>query len=215
MRYMFLALGIFMLVSCRFSGENKHPSTYHKPNTIIKDIPLDKQGKVPPYYNRKSAIERMMGLDSLEKGFDSLQIRIWYSYAFLDSAQLVILTKAKNKEWRAELVTFIYNFNEADWSILSISKNAVFKIPIHGWDNFEKVIFNSDITKLPDSDKLNGYPDMVDGYSNIIEIATINAYRIYAYQEPNTVEDYFIEAKKLERVLKLIETEFDFPRLKQ
>lgn len=155
-----------------------------------------------------------MGLESLENGFDSIQIRLWYGYGYPDTAQLVILTKAKNKEWKAELIDMIYDLDSLDHSLLSISHKKVIGTPNKGWKNFTNALFRCDIISLPDCYKIRGYHGSMGGRSLIVEIGRCRSYRIYSYSNPASMASYFDEAEKLERALKLIETEFNYPRLK-
>lgn len=70
-------------------------------DTLVKDIPLDKKGRPRSYYRNKGGVENKLGLQSLENGFDSLQIRIWYGYAFNDTSQLAIF-KNSNGNWKGD-----------------------------------------------------------------------------------------------------------------
>src|ERR1700743_326157 len=72
-----------------------------------RQIPRLKNGKPPSYYLNKQRGEHLMGLQSLENGFDSMQLRFWYGYARTDSSQLVVITR-KNQQWSAHLFTFMY-----------------------------------------------------------------------------------------------------------
>ena len=46
---------------------------------VIKKIPKDKYGRNYPYYNMVYEFTRDVNLNSLNDGFDSLFLRIWYA----------------------------------------------------------------------------------------------------------------------------------------
>lgn len=181
-------------------------------DTIIKDIPRSRKGMEPAYYKNKPQIERAMGLNSIENGFDSIELRLWYGYSIDDSSQLVVLKKGKNQKWISELCNFKYKYDERNNILTSIGKVCFDRTPKSGWDHFTRKLFDLEITDLPDAGKLPGYIDATDGGSIIIEVATSKLYRIYAYQLPSVNQEKFIQAKKMVDILRLIEEEFDFRR---
>lgn len=199
---------IWLISSC-----NSQTNT-NQPLTIKKDIPLNKRGKPYSYYNNKSKVEEKIGIYTLENGFDSIQIRIWYGYAFNDSAQLVILKNSKSI-WSGEFLSLVYNLNDKDNFLKSISKSSVIKEPLKGWDSLITLLNKYQITTLPDDSKINGYPDMTDGDGVVVEIATKKSYRIYSYKQPSMVKDKISEANQMEKILRVIENEFSFPRLRK
>ena len=159
-------------------------------------------------------MERHLGLNTLENGFDSIQIRIWYGYAFIDTSQLVIL-KNNKKEWVAELVTFKYHTDNRIDSVNAIDKTSVKSQPKSGWSNFINKLFSLKITELPDFSKVKNYQDMMDGDDVIVEISTVNSYRIFSYKEPRHFKERIPEAKSMEMILELVEDEFGFLRLRK
>lgn len=183
-------------------------------DTVIKDIPLKRNGKLPAYYLNKPNVERQLGLNTLENGFDSIQIRIWYGYAFIDTSQLVIL-KNNNQEWVAELITFKYHTDNSIDSVKAIDKTSVKSQPKSGWSNFINKLFSLKITELPDFSKVKNYHDIMDGDDVIVEISTVNSYRIFSYKEPRHFKERIPEAKRMELILELVEDEFGFLRLRK
>lgn len=183
-------------------------------DTITRDIPLDKKGRPSSYYRNKSNVENKLGLNTLENGFDSIQIRLWYGYAFKDSSQLVVLENSNGK-WEAKLFTLVYYLNENGDKLDSISKDIITREPKSGWQNFINKVIKLDLTTLPDKSKIKDYPDFSDGDDVIIEAATKKSYRIYSYKEPNQVQLKIKEAKNMEQILEFIENEFSFNRLRK
>ena len=210
---------ILLICLCCFTNffifcNEKVATTSHESDTFKKDIPLDKRGRPKLFYESIRAAEEKMGLTLIEDGFDSLQVRIWYAYAFKDKAQVVIF-KRTDRKWIAELITFKYNFNEKGDSVTSIKQDIKYGNPVSGWNDFTNEISTLGITSLPDKSHIESYPDFADGDDIIIEVATKKYYRIYSYKEPNKVQFKIQEAKQIEQILKLIEREFDFKRLRK
>lgn len=209
-------LCIYFCISCdnktRTGGVLSIQNT--QTDTVVKDVPLKRNGKFPAYYLNKPFVERQLGLNTLENGFDSIQIRIWYGYAFIDTSQLVILTNS-NQEWVAELMTFQYYTENRNDSRIDANINVIKKEPSSGWSNFTEKLFSLNITELPDFSKVKNYQDLMDGDDVIIEVSTVNSYRIFSYKEPGYFKETVPEAKLMETILELVEYEFKFQRLRK
>ncbi len=218
--YRLSAIFIFFetLISCNAQPHYNHKYSTERNQTfdtvIKKDIPLDKKGSPRSYYRNKKAVEEKLGIATLENGFDSLQIRIWYGYAFNDSSQLIILKNVTGK-WSGELFSLIYMMNQEGDSIESINKVIVNGEPKSGWKYLIEKIINLNILTLPDYHTLSDYNQTADGDAVIIEVSTKNVYRIYSYQEPHMFQDKHWQAKNMEQILGLIEEEFNFKRLRK
>ncbi|MBO9204666.1 MULTISPECIES: hypothetical protein [Niastella] len=195
----------------RDSGVKKDNPTA---DTVVKDIPLDEKGLSPSWYRNKPDVEKKMGLATLENGFDSLQIRLWYGYAFHDTSQLVILTNTKGI-WQGDFYNFQYHLNKKGDSIESISKQVVTAAPRSGWPAFINKLFALHIQTLPDYHKIPEYYQGMDGDILIVEIASKKQYRTYSYQAPSVHKDQFKEARNIEDILDLVENEFGFYQVRK
>lgn len=195
----------------------RHESSYKNSSvdTVTKEIPLTKKGKPDFFYKLIKQKAAQLKLDSLEKGYDSLQIRIWYDYSFLENQQLVVIKRVSQK-WNCELYTLKVDWNDSSRYDKIISKIVIEKEPISGWDNFTKQLLDLKIMSLPDMRKVPGYNEIIgaDGNSFNVEIATKDKYRFYGYWEPGNFSQYW-QAKNMEDILRLIEREFDFKRLRK
>lgn len=212
-RNLILIYSVLSLCFCKGQTSNK-PWAEGQDNikdTVIKDIPPDKLEQ--SYQQIKSNIERKLNLGKLEEGFDGLQIRLWYGYAFKDKEQLIIL-KERNSSWSAELHTITFQFSDKYDSVLSITKETIDKNPKSGWKNFMAQLIGLDILTLPDYQKIPNYNLSTDPDGITIEIATAGSYRIYTYPEPSYYKKHFLEAEKIVKIMDLIEDEFSFKRLR-
>jgi hypothetical protein len=172
------------------------------------------------WYMRKASFEKSLGLQSLEKGFDSIQIRLWYE-DFSTGRRLIILSNS-NKGWKAEVSTINTddnpNFkgdeiNRANPDFLEeyiVTRTIESKMPKSGWDKFIKKLFNLNILTLPDEGKVTAIDQGsgTDGWSITVEIATKKVYRYYNYSNP----DYFYrqaeEARNINHILVFVDEEF-------
>jgi hypothetical protein len=175
-----------------------------KTDTIIRDIPKEYLNKNTR--DKNYSLNKALGLNTLENGFDGLQIRIWRGYTIKDTGQLFILTN-KNSKWSAELIRFNYFFFEKG---ASIGKSSVFKEPHSGWYSFTKNLFQLQVTDLPDYHSIRNYDLPTDGDGLEVEYANGNKYRMYSYGVPDMYMKEIPEAGKVMQILELIESEFDF-----
>jgi len=185
-------------------------------DSIGKDIPFDAKGRLSYEYQITSRLASRMHLDSLELGYDSLQIRVWYGYAFKDSGQAVVLKNRDNK-WIADLLVFSYLRNDSNTNVIdSVITKVIQRKPKSGWDYFLKKLFELQIMTLPDMDNIKGHDALIaDGDAFAVEISTVGNYRFYSYTEPFLFMGKLSEAKNMEKILLLIESEFDFKRLRE
>lgn len=201
------AIRIFILVMFQL--------LYSCNSLIEKDIPLNKKGKPFLSYSYKNQIVQDLKLDRLENGFDSLQIRLWYSYSFKDTAQLIVIKKHDYK-WKAELITFIYYIESDDKNLLRGEIiNRISNKPKSDWNSFTKHLLDKGIMAIPDMHKLPDYPLIADGDGVAVEVADRKKYRYYSYQEPETVRKDIIQANRIEEIIEFIEEELDFVRIRK
>lgn len=182
-------------------------------DTIIRDIPLNKYGKTSNFYKNKSKLENQLALPTLEEGYDSLQIRFWFDYSFIDSCQLVIIKKDKNA-WSAELVSFLKKYKSDD-DITIGQKRIVSIFPKTGWQDFTSKLFQLQILTLPDERKISTYSMFTDANGIVVEISTKSEYRIYQYQGPMIVDHNIWQIKNMKSILYLLENELGFKPLRK
>jgi hypothetical protein len=183
-------------------------------NTVKRDIPLTKKGRPDFFYKLNTYQASILKLDSLEIGYDSLQIRIWCNYGLLDVRNVIVI-KRNNELWNAELLTVIFDENDSSYMRKPILKERINKIPTSGWSSFINKLVELNVTQLPDQSKVSGYKDILgaDGVTYNVEVATMSQYRFYSYWQPNIYKGKYKEAKNIDQILELIEKELSFKRL--
>lgn len=191
-----------IIIICSSSCQRKSRKTI-----VEKDIPIWYENKPDLFYQLISQKSKQLKLDKLEKGFDSLQIRIWYDSALSNRDKLVIF-KLKDFKWKG----FYYSLN-VEWNAYKLTNKVKksHKIEIHpksGWKIFISKILENKIESLPNMKDINGLVDRwSDGKTYSIEIATKSKYRFYNYHLPEKFLE-FEEAKNMVEILKVIESEF-------
>jgi hypothetical protein len=187
-------------------------------DTFIQDLPLNKKGKPPRQFELVRKIENIIGLKKITNGFDSIQMRIWSSYRYNDSTQLLII-KNSFGNWTIEAYNLFLKFNVNDDSLIGVDKIMTVDnkqiITQNEWKKFTKKIFNLDITTLPDSRYISNYYDATEADIIIFEISTQFKYRFYTYEDPLQHKKTNIQAKKIINILDLIDKTFKMKRFRK
>ena len=143
-----------------------------------------------------------LGLDNLEKGYDSLQIRIWFGYGRKDSFQ-VLSIKRNNKQWQGFFCLATFELNYIGDSIARYSR-IIFQ-PKTGadWGIIVDSLVSLHIMTLPDECKvidIDAFP-FEGGNSVIIEVADVHQYRIYMYELPSYFKGKSKEAADVDKMI--------------
>lgn len=147
-----------------------------------------------------------LGLESLEKGYDSLQIRVWFDYSMAKTKHLVVL-KRNHGQWDGRLYTMQTAWY-GDTDSMTIVRHTVRKVvPEMGWNNFTSKLFDQNITTLPE-----GEDGGMDGVTYNIEIATKKSYRHYKYWSPETTEKKYRESRNMVKIIELLTEVCHFSR---
>jgi hypothetical protein len=177
----------------------KHPTD----TTFKKEIPTTGYS-----YKSDKYKEKQLGLENLESGFETLQIRLWVDYALYKGKELYII-KNRNGKWTAEVYKMMTGRSvEGEDSI--ISKEIKNVTPKSGWDSLLTNLLNLKIATLPNMNNILGLVDMIDdGVDFNIEIASKYQYRFYGYHSPEYFQDKFWQAKNMTQIVKLIREELN------
>jgi hypothetical protein len=194
-----------LLIACNSNRQKTAPPCFEL------EIPVEKKNAEYDY-NYKYVTEQAaeMGLDSLELGYDSLQVRIWLAHSMAVTCHVVILKLRENK-WKAQLVTYEDNDDMNPKDPAGNWEKIRPVTPRSGWKDFLKYLRESNIINLPHSAEmaecdLHGHTDGID---YIIEIATNKKYRFYYYCNPEDEHGCSL-GKSIYQFANLLEKEFNF-----
>ncbi len=203
-----LTLIVFSFAAC-----NGRTNSVDQPAIFIdttkpfkKEIPTYPDGSQDIFYKLAKTKQKQLGLDSLESGFDNLQIRIWYDFSLVRERRLIVITN-RGTNWKAT----IYNL-QVDWdghTETIISKTVKQVTPKSSWQIFLQKLMNFQVLTLPDQNDIPSYEGGNDGNTYNVEVATKNQYRFYGYWEPQMYQDKYWQAKNMADILNLIKREFD------
>jgi hypothetical protein len=190
----FLLLGF--LCKCTDMPESRYVNRTIAPD-FVREVPKD---LLHEYINR-NAFD--LQLDSLEAGYDSLQLRIWLGHSMAKVKHVVIL-KFKDQKWKGQLVSFNHD----------MVKKVRNVYPGSGWDTLIDSLYKLGIVTLPHETEIAGYNGVgADGISYYFEIATSKKYRVYSYGNPGDNTNFW-QAVNVLQMAKLLEKEFDFQYVK-
>ena len=172
-----------------------------------KDIPINKYGQYVSFYREDKEMQKLLGLDSLEDGFNALQIRVWYNL-FGKERRMVEITN-KDSVWSAAVYIFRGRTENGTTAIASKEINQV--TPASGWAYFSKRLLDLKILTLPHSFDIDGYAmaSPFDGDIYSVELATKNQYRFYDYGNPAMLDRSFWQAKNMVDILQLFKDELN------
>jgi hypothetical protein len=193
------------------NAENRGQAVTQKPVNpdtvqVTRTMYDDSLGITDSYYASIRQQERWLGLDRLDNGYDSMQIRIWGTHARIPGMRLLILKCASGK-WEGDLLVIESNPDT------SSGKQAIIKeqksiTPKSGWNSLIEKLSALQITSLPHMLELPGLTsDFVDGPEYGVEIAVRNAYRFYWYWSPQGFKEYQ-QTRNMSAILQLLGEEF-------
>lgn len=201
---------VAILLSCACHDEGKTAmKRFDKDPGFVIDIPV-KNGRTVAeeldliyQYTRDGA--ELPDLDSLEYGFDSLQIRVWLGHSMAITKHVVIISST-NQQWSGRLITITSN-GEKSRKITTRSHQV---IPKSGWPDFGKSLSGYNIINMPQSEYNKACQNCgADGIGYSFEIATTQTYRYYKYCNPELTRGC-PEALVIMQFATFLEKEFDF-----
>jgi uncharacterized protein YdhG (YjbR/CyaY superfamily) len=172
---------------------------------------------IPKFFQRKnwvqyfSALQSSLNIQPLQNGVQEWQIRLWVAhgvYDYKDSTQLIVFKEEEGKN-SGILYTYVTrDKQQSEASYVGTIGNFVSLFPKSGWNSFIDSLKKLEIFTLPDYTGLNDYFLANDAYGVTFETATKKTYRIYEYPDYEQHVDKIVEARKVSKILKLIEDEF-------
>jgi hypothetical protein len=150
-----VSLLIVVLLSCR--GTNRENSQVHAAGPI--DTAFKKEIPSGGYtYALDKSKEKQLGLEGIESGFDSLQIRLWVDYALSKRRELYIIKKNPQAIWSAVVYKMLVEKTLNSDSERIISKSIKTGRPKSGWDHLYSSLSRLKIETLPDMKDIPGWP---------------------------------------------------------
>ena len=174
---------------------------------FVKEIPKDNKGREMLFQSVRFS-EKLMNLNQIENGFDSMEIRLWFYYERKDTGQLIVI-KNENKKWNCIYYNFIDIYSDSTTSLTSIKADKIELHPKDSWQFVVDSLFSYNILTLPHFTKVPGYANLTPNDANYvsIELATKTYYRLYGYPAPASVLDKK-EGVEMERIINFIKKEF-------
>ena len=221
-KYLFF-LGIsylIILISCKEKDRSAQIVAELNPtDTFLFEFPYRKGAFDSALYKQMNYYDSALGLISLEKGFDSIQIRLWYGGSF--TGQRIVVLSNQNNNWTAEISSirdtinpnYRYSF-ENYWEQYLPTRKVEYRKPQSGWNKFISDLLKLNILTLPDQNNIKDFDEfsVTDGDGISIEIALKNVYRFYGYSNPDMYPQYE-ETKNIGEILNLIDEEFGLQKL--
>jgi len=155
---------------------------------------------------------QQLNLETLDKGFDSIQIRVWYDPSLLKKRDLLVL-KYANGDWVG-----LHYYMTVDWDPFNSTETITDKTfqnvkPKNGWTNFLTKLSLLKIHSLPNMADIPGLEDSWDdGNIYTVEIAIGKKYRTYSYHVPQEFKEKYWQAGNMLEILDLISVELDIPK---
>lgn len=204
----FIALS-FISICCQ-NNDNKKPELKNTLNdTVIRDIPEWYSTGISTQKATKE-LHTLLKLESLQNGFDSLQIGIWIDCGNKISSLIVL--ERKKYQWKALFYSFKILYDEKlDLDIRNLTTES--KTPKSGWENFSENLRKTGIIELPDH--MNFFPKYSlpnDANKVLVEVGMLKKYRLYEYPELGLNSNISKGPGKLHQALNLIEREFNYKR---
>jgi len=167
-------------------------------NSVEKEITRYPNNRLSKYYKFTKQKQKQLNLSIPENGYDSLQIRLWFTYPenLHQFGELLELNFKSGQNPSVKYYKLSIFFNPTrEYEVVNYFKDTLIKEPKNGWDNLLNEIFNLRIKELPTISDLEEFQDPVmrdDLFNNtsltvVTEVATVSNYRYFEY---NNFEKY-------------------------
>ncbi|MBP6023421.1 hypothetical protein [Ferruginibacter sp.] len=207
--YFFIITSLF--ISCNQKGSDNNTNQKINFGDSIKEYINPNKDISVPYIQR---IILAAGLDSLDNGYEDMQLRIWLGHSLAIKHDIIIL-KYKNNKWHGERLSFSKVGNSLfDTKIKILFYEKIF--PKSGWSTFFNMVENSQIfTALKDDTPLNCCNSGgADGILYTFELATKNKFHLHSYSNPTSDGPNNVHSKEVLAFANLLEKEFGFEYIK-
>jgi hypothetical protein len=223
MRYLYIIGLVVILISCKKHDDAAEPNeyaakfiadlnqsdTFRYETSIIYTDTL-RQIVDSTFHNKKSDLERKLGLESLEDGYDSIQIRFSYSIAIFDEWVLIAL-RHNGIKWTGEVSIIKEHFSQEKETVDSLSRKIRFDQPKSGWIEFINKLFDLQVLVIEDQKIIlnDEFASATDGDGVFFEIATPNVYRNYGYSNLDIQSKRFWQVGNVKVIKDIFIDEFE------
>jgi hypothetical protein len=212
---------LFVLISCKEKDKSAQIVAQLNPtDTFLFEFPNRKGVFDSTLYKQINYYDSSLGFESLEKGFDSIQIRLWYGGSF--TGERIVILSNKNNKWASEISKISYSTNpeykrksfDNYWEQSIPLRNIEYRTPKSGWNKFISQLLKLNILTLPQENNIKDFQKIstTDGDGVSVEVALKNVYRYYSYSNPDMYPQYE-EMKNVSHILNLIDEEFRLEKL--
>jgi len=206
-----------ILTSCTSQDDAAVPNAYaarfvrelNTSDTFWFEFPFsfnDRLNKIDSsnFFQRRN-FEKIIGIENLEKGMDSVRIRMFYSWALI-SEFLMLELKNTEGEWNAEVSRVKIHFNNEKEVIDSYSRKVMTDCPKSGWVKLINQLFDLKILSLDDEKIIprDMVASMADGEGIDFEIETHSTYRSYGYSNPASQPEEIWQVRNLNRIKEIL-----------
>jgi len=186
MKCLWLLLVVTLGVNCK-NSENTRINSNGEKNTFIIELP-----KAGPdlYYQFSKSINEQLSLKELEKGVDSLELRLT-EHAEITNLYTTHVLKLISNEWKG----YRYHYWKAlgrDWKSINIDSMIMYAYPevvrVKVKSALDSMLAEG-LMELPSQHDIKGFESRVsDGTTYYFEIATKNRYKFYYYNTPEAYD---------------------------
>lgn len=155
---------------------------------------------------------RTLNIPIIDSGFKKFQMRIWQDF-FDETGRIVVIRNVDN-DWSAELWKYQYFTTNTGYPDSLSGSKSLLSPPNSGWNNLINKMIQLDILTLPDCETIQDYDIASDELAIIVEIASVNYYRLYGLMTPQVRVDKFPSARKMVQILNLMQEEFNLEIIK-
>jgi hypothetical protein len=173
-------------------------------NTFKQSIPNNR-----PFYLFMQSTSDSLGLNRIDKGFDSIEIRISFTYSNSLAGKMVVIRNLDSKKWTSLIYTYTPLLNDSGNKITRYHKSKILLRPKNGYNKIIADLKKSNFFSLPGEDTDKSYLNE-SHHPNLmtVEFATKDEYKFYKYPIP------FLGLKgrsnfDVKKIADLIKSEFD------
>ncbi|HJX72414.1 MAG TPA: hypothetical protein VJ346_10690 [Bacteroidales bacterium] len=212
----FLFFILMAASGCRFSsiGDVRGEVDY-----MIPDIKNNELNRL--LYLKKQHIIDELNIKSIEKGVDTLEIRLWAMAGTAKGGEVYIIRKSKYKwncyhYWFIERLPVAQNPEKKAYSFEEMANTGLdtFWIkkeePRSGWDRFISKLNATELYKLESYEDVSSeVVEKINTYSFMIEYAMKNKYRLFWYNCSDIYKDCH-QCRQMMGIFGTVDSEFNF-----